>query len=399
MEAKELKELIENGLTEVKSQIVEKTKGLDGIENKTAKLIEDAEAKMKDANKEQIEEIKSEINTRIDTLVAEMKAKKVEGKKREIKSFEGEFARELEERKDELKNVGGGQKMKMELKDVAINTNNTQTGSVESPLANEDGGAVIRQGGGVILPSPIVNFSNLIRTVSGSEDTLRFWREAATSNAVAEVAKGDAKPTQVFDTPPVVFTATYRAAIYRFHKSMMRNLPWMQQRLPEMLRRNYFKAENADFYTDLLAAITATSSTEYGIINLVETIGELEAADFPVNGIVINPADWAKLSVTRTSEDEFTLPSTVTFSGGRLQVNGIPVFKASFVAENEALVGDWTQAYKYVTDGLKVELFEQDVDNVQKNAITARVEESNVLVIEQPLAFRKITTLFEVASV
>ena len=279
--------------------------------------------------------------------------------------------------------VSKGRSVAFEMKDLTINTNNTLTGG----LANENGGAVIRQGDAVILPTPLVNFANLVSTVTGSEDTLRIWRETATANAIATVAKGDAKPEQDFDIPPVVFTAAYRAGTYRFHKSMMKNLPWMQSRLPQMLRRDYFKKENSDFYTALKTEASTYSGTGVGVVALVEAIAQLESADFAVNGIVLNPIDWANISVTRDDNNQFSLPGTVTFVNGQLTVNGIPVFKATFVTAGEFIVGDWTQAYKYVTDGLKVEFFEQDVDNVQKNAITTRVEESNVLVIEQPLAF------------
>jgi HK97 family phage major capsid protein len=371
---------LKDALEAIKSQVTEKTKGLDGLEAKTAQLITDAEAKMKTANDAEIKAVKDEFETRIDALVADMKAKKSEV---EIKNFNTEFSKTLKEKENELKNVSTGNKLSFEMKDVTINTNNTLTGD----LANENGGAVIRQGDAVILPTPLVNFSNLIATVTGSEDTIRIWREAATANAVASVAKGDAKPEQDFDIPPVVFTANYKAALYRFHKSMMRNLPWMQARLPQMLRRNFFKAENAAYYAALKSAASVYSGTGVGVVALVEAIAQLEAADFPVNGIVLNPTDWAAISVTRDDENGFTLPSTVTFTNGQLTINGVPVFKATFVTAGEFIVGDWTQAYKYVTDGLKVEFFEQDVDNVQKNAITTRIEESNVLVIEQPLAF------------
>jgi HK97 family phage major capsid protein len=371
---------IKNALEAIKDQVVEKTKGLDGLEAKTAQLIADAEAKMKTANEAEIKSVKDEFENRIDALVADMKAKKAEV---EVKNFNTEFAKALKEKETELKSVSIGQKVSFELKDLTINTNNTLTGG----LANESGGAVIRQGDAVILPTPLVNFANLIATVTGSEDTIRIWREAATANAIATVAKGDAKPEQDFDVPPVVFTATYRAGLYRYHKSMMRNLPWMQSRLPQMLRRNFFKSENASFYATLKSAASVYVGTESGVVALVQAIAQLEAADFAANGVVLNPSDWANISVTRDDENGFTLPSTVTFVNGQLTINGIPVFKATWVTAGEFIVGDWTQAYKYVTDGLKVEFFEQDADNVQKNAITTRIEESNVLVIEQPLAF------------
>jgi hypothetical protein len=377
----------------MKSNLEQKMSGLDAqIEAKATQLLKDAEAKMKEANDAEIKTIKDDFDSRLNTIVAEMKAKQTN---QEVKTFSGVFAKTIEEKHNDIKNVTKGRSVSFEMKDLTINTNNSITGG----LANEAGGAVIRQGDGVILPTPLVNFAQLVATVTGSEDTIRIWRETAETNAFArQTDKTASKAEQDLSTPPVVFTASYLAGLYRYHKSMMRNLPWMQNRLPQMLRRNYFKAENNSFYTGLYTAATAYAGSALGIDALVEAIGQLEGSDFAPNGVVINPADWAQLSITKDDENGYTLPSTVAFVNGQLTVNGVPVFKATFVAPNEFIVGDWSQAYKYVTDGLKVEFFEQDVDNVEKNAITVRVEESNVLVIEQPLAFIK-GTLFSSPSV
>lgn len=378
-----MNEEIKNALEAIKSSLEAKTSGLDTqIETKAKQLLDAAELKMKEANEAEIKSIKDEFEARIDTLVAEMKAKE---NRKEVKSFASELKKNIAEKHADLQKVSKGNSVLFEMKDLTINTNNSLTGG----LANEDGGAYIVQGDSVILPTPLVNFSNLITTVTGSEDTIRIWREDATANAIASVTKGNAKPEQDFEIVPVEFTANYRAGLYRFHKSMFRNLPWMQNRLPQMLRRNFFKSENASYYAQLKAAATEYAGSATGIVALVEAIAQLESADFAVNGIVLNPSDWAAISVTRDDENGFTLPNTVTFTGGQLTVNGIAVFKATFVPAGEFIVGDWTQAYKYVTDGLRVEFFEQDADNVQKNAITTRIEESNVLVIEQPLAFVK----------
>lgn len=104
-----------------------------------------------------------------------------------------------------------------------------------------------------------------------------------------------------------------------------------------------------------------------------------------VNGVVLNPVDWATIAVTKPSD--YSLPSIVTFINGRLTINGIPVFKASWITADEYMVGDWNLAKKIVTDGLAVEFFEQDADNVTKNLITARVESRTVLGIDRPDAF------------
>jgi hypothetical protein len=73
--------------------------------------------------------------------------------------------------------------------------------------------------------------------------------------------------------------------------------------------------------------------------------------------------------------------------GGGLSVNGIPVYKAPFATSGYMTMGDWSNARIGVVDGLKVEFFEQDTDNVQKNLITVRVEAREFLAIDDPKAF------------
>lgn len=100
MENTELKALIENGLTEVKNQVTEKTKGLDGLEAKAQKMVADLEAKMNTAKAEEIEALTKDFNERLDGIVATMKAKN--NTKSEFKSFNVAFQEALEEEKENL---------------------------------------------------------------------------------------------------------------------------------------------------------------------------------------------------------------------------------------------------------------------------------------------------------
>ncbi len=374
-----------NGLQEkVKGQVGDVKESIENDLDEKLKAL--GTLSTKDELEKAMEQIEAQ-KVRIDKL-AEAKDKKKTAS-RPI-SFEKGFAENLAENHEKLtKTYKSNGKANMMIEKATINTNNSLTGG----LANDAGGALINQlNQGIILPSQLVNFDQLINVVQGSEDTIRYWREVEASNGIdTPAAKGDLKPETTFDFDPQTETADYTAGIYAFHKSMFRNLPWMQARLPQMLRRDFYKKQNGDYYTKLTGAIGSATlaAGDDGVIALVKAIGELEGSDYPVNGIVLNPADWAEISITRSDNNKFTLPSTVTFEGGVLRVNGVPVFKATWVTAGEFVVGDWTQAYKYVTDSLKIEFDESDDVNFQKNAITSKVEESNVLVVEQPLGFLK----------
>lgn len=385
------KEFLGEKLETLKSNITEQ------LSEKDAKLQKEFDGKIEALKKEldtseslkSIEEKIEAEKKRIDKLAEK---KKETGSN--TRSFAKSFAENFKENYDSLKDIASkGGTRTLNLKDATINSNNDLVGATST--ANEAGGALINQlNQGVILPSQLVNFDELVTTISGTEDTLRYWREVSQANNVGTPAsKGAVKPELDFQFDPQTETADYTAGVYRFHKSMFRNLPWMQQRLPQMMRRDFYKKQNADYYAKLIAEATAYSGSAADIEAIVEAVGQLESSDFPVNGVVLNPSDWARLSLTKDDSNGYTLPSTVNFVNGQLTINGVPVFKATWVDEDSAVVGDWTQAYKYVTDGLNIQFSEEDSDNFQKNAISSRVEESNVLVVEQPEAFIKIPNL------
>lgn len=64
----------------------------------------------------------------------------------------------------------------------------------------------------------------------------------------------------------------------------------------------------------------------------------------------------------------------VSYPNGSVQISGVNVIAADWVTDDKVLIVDQDYLERIEVDGLKVEFFEQDSDNVQKNLITARVE-------------------------
>ena len=252
---------------------------------------------------------------------------------------------------------------------------------------NLTGDVVKTYGGYTRVPSQMVNLSDLVPTVQSSTGTFVIYRESGSEGSIGlQANEGDLKNQIDYDFKEVVFTARYIAGYARFAKQMAQDLPFLTSFLPEALRRDYYKAENDIFYTALSSGATAsTADGESTIERIIQDMGQLEAANYMVNGIVLNPADWATIAITKAGQ--FSLPSVVTFINGNLTINGIPVVKASWVPAGEYIIGDWSRAKKVVVDGLAVEFFEQDQDNVIRNLITARVESRVVLAIENDDAF------------
>ena len=227
--------------------------------------------------------------------------------------------------------------------------------------------------------------ADLIPNIQSRTGVYTYYVENAVTGAVAEVDEGVSKPELEFNLTETICNAKYLAGFIRISKTMLQDLPFMMSFIPRALRREYWKAENANFYTKLAAAASGTSTGTGGLTGIIEDIGVLEAGDYDVTGIVLNPADWASLAASTIPGA--TQSAVVNFVGNQMILAGVPVFKASWVPAGKYLLGDWFWAKKIVVDGLAVEFFEQDVDNVIKNLITVRVESRVCLAVERPAAF------------
>ncbi|WP_434127544.1 hypothetical protein, partial [Enterococcus faecium] len=79
------------------------------------------------------------------------------------------------------------------------------------------------------------------------------------------------------------------------------------------------------------------------------------------------------MKTAKSASSGYGLPGIATYEGGVLRINGIPVFKATWLTANKYFVGDWTRVNKVVTQGLSLEFSEQEGSNFVKNNITARI--------------------------
>ncbi len=241
-----------------------------------------------------------------------------------------------------------------------------------------------------ILPNQIFNFRDLVEVVGTSTGLITLPRETAPTGSASRIpTEGTAKPQIEPKFTMVDFKADYIAGYARVSKQMLQDLLFLQTFLPRILLREFYKAENLQFYTDLTTVATGSGTTSATVYaeKLIDWMANLGGANFAPNGMVGTFAEWAALLKT-TSGTGYSLPGAVTIGpDGAVRIAGIPYRPANWVATGKTIVGDWSQALIAVADTLKVEFFEQDQDNVIKNLVTVRVEAREVLVVEQPAAF------------
>ena len=327
---------------------------------------------------EQLTEKSSAIENRLDEI--EIKLQKSTENKMEEKSFSSAFGELIAKNFDSIREVSLGNKVKLNLKAVGTMT-----------VSNNLTGDAVRtyQPGVAMVPNRKINFRDLIPAVASATGIYTLYRETGAEGSISvQSTPGDAKTQIDYDLTAVTYTARYIAGFARIDKSMLQDLPFLQSALPQMLLRDFYKAEDAKFYADLSGTCTGSTTTSATVDaeQIIDYIANLESNDFSVNGIVVNPKQWARLVTTKPAD--YSVPGGFTIdANGNIAIAGIPVYKSSFIADDKVLVGDWNYAKRVVVDDLKVEFFEQDSDNVQKNLVTCRIEAREVLAIDRLDAF------------
>lgn len=376
-----MNEELKNALLEVKEGLEKKTK------DQLATMVADLESKFEGVPTEEevkdlqttLDEMKSHneaLQKHLDELdiAVQQKGEKDLKDMHPVAAYYKAMTEAIEEKGDEISKVRKGHGFEMEVKaPMLLSTNLTG-----DPVKTYD--ESVKE-----IPFQRVNFADLVPNISSRTGVYTYYVENAPTGAAATQTEGADKAEIEFNLTETICNAAYIAGYTRVSKQMMQDLPFLMSFLPRALRREYFKAENASFENTLTTAATGTSTGAGGVTGIIEDIGVLEADDYEVTGIVMNPADWASLAAAAIPGN--TQSAIVSFVNNQMFIAGVPVFKASWVTAGEYILGDWFWAKKIVVDGLSVEFFEQDQDNVIKNLVTVKVESRTCLAVEKPAAF------------
>ena len=324
-----------------------------------------------------LSEVKSSVNVlrdeadknqkALDSLIAAQNtiAKTFESKK----SFGQVFADQVKEEWADLsKSLSrGGGRYKMELKAVGNMT-----------IANNlTGYSVVNYGTNAILPSQMPNFRDLIRTSNSSTLVQAYYRESAGEGSISAQTEGSAKTQIDFDLTEVKTVTKYVSGFARFSKQLAKSLPFFQQTLPTMLLREFYKAENSAFFTTVSGAATgSTTTTETDDVKqLIDYIANQRSALFDASYALVNPAQLGRLNkLTYTNGYYSGSGGVVTAPNGSMTISGVPIIAAPWITDDKVLLLDNNFIERVEAEGLMIEFFEQDSDNVQKNLITARIE-------------------------
>jgi len=349
---------------------------IEGYEEKLASV----------ASEGQLAELKANVQTQIDDVATRTK----NSTPAQPQSFKSELASQMKEHSDKFATMKKGQSFEFQLKAVGDMTFANNFSTADSSVA------FVRPGI-IELPKRKLHIRELL-TVGGmgAKSTFDYVKEIAGEGAPAAAAEGATKAQFDLDLQEVSVKAEWLAGFIKISRNMLDDVEGMTtflgSRLPELLLRT----EDTQILTGNgtspnLSGITNTGNfTAFGgaatidVEQLVQAISQLEGYDREANGILLNPADYYNIMLTKASgSGEYDLPtSIVKVENGQLFVAGVPVYKSTAMTVDKFLVGDWRMGANLIfREPAKVQFFYEDGTNAQQNKVTVRIEERVALPI------------------
>lgn len=237
------------------------------------------------------------------------------------------------------------------------------------------------------------NFSDIITSLNINTQLFTFPREIGSEGDFGTPAEGAVKSQIDFDIEMIDVKADYIAGFTKFSNVLAANLPFLTGYLPNALRRKYFIAENANFYTAAKAEVTqsTTLSSTNEIEHIISDQMDLITQGWQPSICLVNPVDYQKILTTAgtTGTGTYSVPASVRVENGYVVVNQVNVIAVNWVPSDEYLLMQPDQMLRVQHGGLNVKFTESDTDDFQRNLQTARCENMVALAVLRGDSARK----------
>lgn len=330
----------------------------------------------------------SEIKGQLTDLEQKM-ARKGADDERELSA--GERFTESEELKNFASQTRPRGRVIVEVKDITSLTTNA-AGSVGTLVQPARAAAVER-------PQRRMTVRALLAQGNTNSSSIEYDREVGFTNAAAPVAEGDLKPQSEIQFEEKVANVRTIAHWMRASVQILADAPALRSIIDQRLRYGLAYVEetqllNGDGLGQNIQGLI-TAATAYSAPGGLTAANGLEVtrlmmlqaflAEYPPNGIVMNPIDMAYIELMKDTAGGYLVGDPQGTMQKRLW--GLPVVETQAIAVDKALVGAFDLAAQiFDRQDATVEASTEDQDNFVRNKVTIRAEERLALAIYRPEA-------------
>lgn len=252
---------------------------------------------------------------------------------------------------------------------------------------------------GTELPQRRLTIRSLLAQGNTNSSSIEYDREKVFTNAAATVAEGALKPQSELQYEDATAPVRTIAHWMRASVQILADAPALRSIIDQRLRYGLAYAEELQILAGdgvgqnlngLITQATAyaapgglTASTQVDVLRLM--ILQVALAEFPANGIVMNPTDMAAIELSKDSAGGYIVGNPQGTVDKRLW--GLPVVETQAIGVDKALVGAFNLAAQiFDRQDATVEVSTEDQDNFVKNKVTIRAEERLALAVYRPQA-------------
>lgn len=255
---------------------------------------------------------------------------------------------------------------------------------------------------GIIMPGQArLTIRDLVAPGTTSSNNIEYTRETGFTNNAAPVAEGGAKPYSdikfELDNAPVRTIAH----LFKGSRQLLDDAPGLMSYIDARARWGLQIKEEAQLlygngtganikgimpqaseFNETLLTVTSMTPIDRIRIALLQQV----LAEFPANGIVLNPIDWAQIELTKDSEGRYIIGDPAR--GTTPLLWNLPVVQTQAITLDEFLVGSFNLGAQ-IFDRMDIEVVistENDKD-FENNMISIRAEERLAFAVYRPEAF------------
>ena len=360
------------------------------LEKAYGQAIESANGKADEMLKSEISNLTNQFNERFDALEVANKKQFEAGKK---VSFKGALNEAINEGAiDGLRN-GTTKAARFEVK-ADMTTADNYTGEVIP---------ADRVPGYKFDPTRLVHMRQLIPQGSTASDVVRYVKESAYTNGVAPKAEGTAVAQSDFDFTATDANVQKIGTYFRLSEEMLNDTPQLTSYLSARAPEKLLEVEDTQILNgngtapNLSGIITdAADFAAGGFANAIESANEFDVltvalnqlalANYAADYIMINPTDFHKILLLKSSQNEYLVKDWN--QGLQPRINGVPVVLSTAVTSDKYVLGNFGMGTQlWIRDNVGVEFSREDSTNFRDGFVTVRVQERVALTNYLPNAF------------